>query len=103
MADRAQDDVTALKEDLAKLREDVAKLGADLRGLAGSGSTMAGRAAAAEGAKLREEVEETVRSLLGRGGKVVEDATAQIEQRPLLSVLLAFAIGFILGRILERR
>lgn len=103
MAERAQDDIAALKDDLATLREDISKLTADLRGLAGSAAGTARRAASEEGARLREEVEDALRSALGRGGKVVEDASAQIEQRPLLSVLVAFAIGFILGRILDRR
>lgn len=103
MAERAKDDVDALKEDLATLREDMKRLGEDLRGLAGSAAGSARRAAETEGAKLREEVEEAVRSVLGRGNKAVEDVTAQIEQRPLLSVILAFVVGFVLGRLLDRR
>jgi len=103
MAERAKDDFESLREDLATLREDVAKLAADLRGLAGNAAGAARHAASEEGARLREDLEETLRSIVGRGNKVVESASARIEERPLVSVLLAFVVGFVLARIMDRR
>lgn len=103
MAAQATDDVAALKADFAQLREDVAKLTDDLNKAAASGADTARRRAGEESAKLREEVDAAVDQVLDRGSQTLRDAAAEISKRPLTSALVALVIGFLLGRLLDRR
>ena len=102
-ADEKQDDVRALQDEVARLRADIAALAKDLRGL---GTTAAGTAAhAAESGteRLKADIDEAIATFRHRGEEALRDAKASVEERPLFAVLTAFAVGFILGKALDRR
>jgi ElaB/YqjD/DUF883 family membrane-anchored ribosome-binding protein len=85
----------AVKDDLAKLRGDIANLSAALKEL------------------TSETVQERLETLRGGIDRLADDAklqsremldnlTDQIEEKPLTSVLIAFGVGILLGRLLDR-
>ncbi|HET6725372.1 MAG TPA: hypothetical protein VFH85_05150 [Gammaproteobacteria bacterium] len=91
MADHEKD-IHALKGDVDALRSDIKSLAESIKRQAES-QARAGYARAREaGEKVRHQAE--------RGAAAVEE---QIEERPLISVLTAFGVGFVLGKLLDRK
>jgi ElaB/YqjD/DUF883 family membrane-anchored ribosome-binding protein len=85
----------AVKDDLAKLRSDIANLSNALKEL------------------TSETVHERIDSLRGGIDRLTDDAKLQsrealdgladrIEERPLTSILVAFGVGLLLGRLFDR-
>jgi ElaB/YqjD/DUF883 family membrane-anchored ribosome-binding protein len=101
--DERADEVRILREELAKVRADIAALAKDLRDLGLAAAGTAQHAAEAEGERLKTGIDETLAELRQRGEKTLQDAKASVEERPLFAVLVALAVGFILGRVLDRR
>ena len=102
-AEQKQDEFRALRDELDKLREDIAALTQDLRSLGRAAAGSARRAAEGEGERLKADFDEALADLQRRGEKVLRDAKTRVEERPLLTLLIAAAIGFIVGRLLDRR
>jgi ElaB/YqjD/DUF883 family membrane-anchored ribosome-binding protein len=102
-ADEKQDDVGILRDELARLRADVAALARDLRSLELAAAGMAQRAAEAKGERVRTDIDEAISDLRRQGEETLRGAKASIEERPLFAVLIALGLGFILGRVLDRR
>jgi len=86
---------SAVKDDLAKLRADIANLSAALKDL------------------TSETVHDQIDSLKGRidrathdardqGRKALDDLADHVEERPVSSVLIAFGVGVLLGRLFDR-
>lgn len=86
---------SAVKDDLAKLRGDIANLSSALKEL------------------TTETVHERIDTLRGGIDRLTEDARVQsrqkldeltdhIEEKPLASVLIAFGVGILIGRLLDR-
>jgi ElaB/YqjD/DUF883 family membrane-anchored ribosome-binding protein len=84
-----------VKDDLVKLREDIAKLSNALKDV------------------TSETVHDQVNHLKSRfdtitgeawehSREALDDLTDRIEERPLASVLIAFGVGLLLGRLLDR-
>ena len=84
-----------VKDDLAKLRADIANLSAALKEL------------------TSETVHDQIDSLKGRIDHLTSDAKARsrqtlddladhIEERPVSSVLIAFGVGILIGRLFDR-
>jgi len=85
----------AVKDDLAKLRADIANLSAALKDL------------------TSETVHEQLDSLKGRidratsdvklhGRQTLDDLADHIEERPVASVLIAFGVGVLIGKLFDR-
>ena len=86
---------SAVKDDLARLRADIANLSAALKDL------------------TADTVHEQIGSLKGRidrmthdakdqGRQALDDLADHIEERPVSSVLIAFGVGILLGRLFDR-
>jgi ElaB/YqjD/DUF883 family membrane-anchored ribosome-binding protein len=86
---------SAVKDDLARLRADVANLSAAIKDL------------------TSERVHDQIDSLKGRidrltsdakdqGRQALDDLADRIEERPVSSVLIAFGVGILLGRLFDR-
>jgi ElaB/YqjD/DUF883 family membrane-anchored ribosome-binding protein len=101
--DERSDEVRALREELAKVRADIAALAKDLRDLGLVAAGTAQRAAEAEGERLKTNIDDTLEELRRRGEKTLHDAKASVEERPIFAVLVALVVGFVLGRMLDRR
>lgn len=86
---------STVKDDLVKLRADIANLSAALKDL------------------TSETVHDQIDSLKGRidrmtgdaklqGRKTLDDLADHIEERPVSSVLIAFGVGILIGRLFDR-
>jgi ElaB/YqjD/DUF883 family membrane-anchored ribosome-binding protein len=101
------DELKALKEDFERLRSDMGSL---LRTLHSAGADKLGNAkerlkAAAERFESQAEAQfkEAYDTVRESGKKATNFSREQIEKRPLTSVLVAFAAGFLIGKITRRR
>jgi len=81
-------DVERVKEDLAALKADLARLA---KGLKDEATGQISEKASAIYDKLREEGDETTEAL-----------ARHVRERPLASLGIALAVGFVLGRLLSR-
>jgi ElaB/YqjD/DUF883 family membrane-anchored ribosome-binding protein len=88
----ADDEVERLRRDLHQLRADINMLVQDVKEMGAQQSRVAVDRARRAGESVLHEAEQ----LRGR-------ADQHIEQNPLMSVLLSFGIGYVVGRILDRR
>ena len=90
----ANDSRTAddLRADIDKLKSDVSTLMETLGKIAGEGRQ--------EGARRVREARERVAAQAEQSLQAVE---TQIAERPFISVLAAFGVGLVIGRLLDRR
>ena len=81
-------------DEVARLREDLAALKTDITGLVKSMRSDAG--------EIGEEAEELYAKLAKEGERSARAVVREFEERPLMTLLIAFAVGFIGGRFLPR-
>lgn len=86
------EDIEALKRDFAALRKDMAALMSSM-----------GDAASAQKQRSFKAAGEKVEQVKEKGAKIVRSVEGEIEARPLTSVGIAFGVGFLLGKLLDRR
>jgi ElaB/YqjD/DUF883 family membrane-anchored ribosome-binding protein len=110
MADNIQPSRATRGEDLETLRADIATLRADVERLTGTLKNIGG--AAVESARRRgTEAVERVKTEAGHlaenvaaaGRTQVADLERRIKEQPLLAIGVAFGIGAILAKLLDRR
>lgn len=89
-------DVEALRADFDSLRQDVGQLVATLKGNAGD-------RAEAELEQFRERLNRLAADVRTGGRERMRNVESQIEERPLTSLAMAFAVGLMLGRLFDRR
>ena len=81
-------DIASLKRDLSGLLHSVkANVGADARGVIGH---------------LSDEALDAYHVLAAQSGRSVKAIGHQVEEQPIMSLLLAFSIGFLGSRLLSR-
>jgi ElaB/YqjD/DUF883 family membrane-anchored ribosome-binding protein len=93
--DEANADLDALRGDIAGLQRDLAAALEHLKVAAARGAQPAAERSAAGAAGLYED-------LSTQAERMMKSIGSQIEQQPLASVLIAFAIGFIFSRFSPR-
>jgi ElaB/YqjD/DUF883 family membrane-anchored ribosome-binding protein len=104
MAERdLQKDVDAVKEDLVKLRSDIAELTQRLIDTGRSEVSTARNRVRAEARNLGRELRETLNDTGERGVRTVESVEQLLTDRPLVSILAAFGLGLLVGKLLQRR
>lgn len=91
-ADGSNKAVEDLRADMDKLKADMSSLVETLGKLASDGTQ--------EGARRVREARERVGAQAEQSMQAVE---AQIAERPFISVLAAFGVGMVIGRLLDRR
>lgn len=98
MADKgdSRGDRDAVKEDLSSLRTDLRDL---LRKLIETGKSET----EATKERVLDEISEAFELTTERSKAAVHSLENKVQENPLISVLLAFIIGFIFGKIFERR
>lgn len=89
-------DLDVLKTDLDVLKKDIGTIVESLKGQASS-------RAEAELEQVRKRVGKLAGDLQSQGREQIRTIEAQIEERPLASLAMAFAIGLIFGKIFDRR
>ena len=95
MARNLEHEFDTVKGDLSRLRNDIAALTEGFHGVATD--------------RVRENINEAREKLsrwkqdaTSQSRETLEDIAEEIEDRPLTSVLVAFGVGIILGRLLDR-
>ena len=86
-AEDVADEVSRLREDLSSLKADIARLVKSMRSDAG---------------EIGEEAQELYVKLAKEGERSARAVVRELEERPLTTLLVAFAVGFIGGRFLPR-
>jgi hypothetical protein len=112
MSERTQDkELDALKTEMANLREELAGLVASLTKSAGTkpNGTHAEQGPAATGQESPEEEAQghgawldyfqKINSSRIQGEKVVKDFAAEVERHPLLAVMVAFGLGYVVAKV----
>jgi ElaB/YqjD/DUF883 family membrane-anchored ribosome-binding protein len=112
MTERTQDkELDALKAEMANLREELAGLVAGLTKSAGTkaNDTHAEAEPAATGQENPNEEGQghgawldyfqTINSSRIQGEKVVKDFAAEVERHPLLAVMVAFGLGYVIAKV----
>lgn len=99
----ATSDMQALKDDLRSLRSDVSNLMESLKGAASSKAKELGSTLKETSGQLSTQVKDVWGTAREKGGEVASDLETRIQERPLMSVLVAFGVGLLLSRILNRR
>ncbi|HEX4113448.1 MAG TPA: hypothetical protein VH020_13005 [Stellaceae bacterium] len=92
---KAETDLAKLIDDVQSLKRDLAALADHSRGTLWSGASDAANAVGSEAQRLYDGVAAQGK----RSAKAISD---QVEDQPLLSILIAFGVGFLGGRILPR-
>jgi len=92
-----------LGQDLEALREDVTKLRSDLSQLAKSLLDKGKSETDTAKDRLIEERMSNLRSARDKGSYTVESVEHKIQEKPLMSLLIAFLAGLILGKLFESR
>lgn len=89
--------------ELDQLKKDIEALRNDLSGLSGSVSGTLGE----ELSRLAEQVRTRAGSARDAAGERVrqglDTATTTIEERPLASMAVAFGVGLLIGKLIDRR
>jgi ElaB/YqjD/DUF883 family membrane-anchored ribosome-binding protein len=88
-------DVNALREDIAALQRDVGILLGHLKAGAANGAQSAAD-------QLEEGATRAYRHIAAEGARSVKAVERQVEDRPLMAVLIAAGVGYIGGRLLSR-
>jgi hypothetical protein len=102
-------EMDALKADIARLREEIAGLVAGMKKSAGSHAEQSHAAAQPEGSAPGEDGLGVWADLLHKfdssrtqGEKVVRDLSAEVKQHPLVSIMAAFGLGYIIAKLWYR-
>jgi ElaB/YqjD/DUF883 family membrane-anchored ribosome-binding protein len=85
----------AIKDDLAKLRADIANLSNALKDL--TSETVQERLDT-----LRSGIDRLTDDAKLQSREMLDDLTDKIEEKPLASILIAFGVGILMGRLFAR-
>ena len=107
MTEKTHDkELDALKADIANLRKEIAGLAASAKKTAGNHGEQSHAASREEGPSHGEEGHGVLADLLHKfessriqGEKVVRDLSAEVEQHPLVSIMAAFGLGYIIAKL----
>jgi ElaB/YqjD/DUF883 family membrane-anchored ribosome-binding protein len=92
-----------LGQDLEALREDVTKLRSDLSQLAKSLLEKGKSETDTAKDRVIDELMSNLRSAREKGGDTVESVEHRIQEKPLMSLLIAFLVGLVLGKLFDKR
>ena len=104
MAERdMQKALEAVKEDLSKLRSDIADLTQKLLDMGKSEVGSARNRIETEARNLAQGLRQTLNDTGEHGRRTVESVEQLLAEKPFVSLLAAFGLGLLFGKLLERR
>lgn len=92
-------DIDQVKEDILALTRDLAALIDKMKTVAVDSSSEAVRESVEE---LGDKTRILYEQVAAQGGRSAKAVSRQIEAQPILSLLVAFAVGFVVSRLLSR-
>lgn len=106
----ARSDETDKKTDTGRLEADIEQLKADLKrlndtlmGIGRDGLDAVQSEGAARLEMLRNEADQIAKRLKSTGQGHYDTLEAQVQDKPLITLLAAFGLGMIISRIIDRR
>ena len=103
MTEKTHDkELDALKDDIARLREEIAGLAAGVRKSAGIHAEQPHAGAQQEGLGAWADILHKFESSRSQGEKVIRDLATEVEQHPLVSIIAAFGLGYIIAKLWYR-
>ena len=96
-------DTSRLEADIDQLKKDLKKLNETLVGLGREGFDAVQSEGAARLEALRKEADDIAKRLKVKGQHQYDALEAQVQEKPLLSLLAAFGLGLIISRVIDRR
>ena len=103
MTARKLDDIYVLNKDIDELKVSLKNLTIDLQGLAETRSESAAQKAGAKLGEIREDVAGAAHKIADQGRQSAEAVADAVKERPLQSLIVAFGVGLLLSRLLDRR
>lgn len=103
MADAGSKSERDVRQDLDALRNDFDVLRKDVGQLVDSLKTSTTNKAEAELEDVRKRLNRLASDLQTSGREQIRSVESQVEERPLTTLAMAFAIGLFLGRFFDRR
>jgi len=97
-----QQEMESVRNDLKQLQGDVAGLVSGLKSLGLDKVNQVGENAKETAEEQLERLKATLNQVRSEGESQVDSLQKEIGQRPLSSVAAAFAVGYILGKLLDR-
>jgi ElaB/YqjD/DUF883 family membrane-anchored ribosome-binding protein len=88
---------------LDDIKSDLRQLRSDFVGLVKTLKDEAGERAASAASEVKERMGEKLSEAREYGEKVGKQLQTTIEEKPLASVLVAFGVGFLMGKLMDRR
>ena len=95
----ASPDLRAIISDIASLKNDLATLASHLKAGAVNATSDAARNAVGQ---LGDQASRAYENLAAQGKRSAKAIGRQVEDQPIMSLLLAFALGFVGSRLLSR-
>ena len=99
MVARHARDLDSIGDDVAALKRDLSRLMGHMKNGTYDAATESAREAVE---RLSDEADQLYRSLATQGTRSLKAVSRQVEEQPLTSLLVAFGIGLIGGRLLRR-
>jgi hypothetical protein len=100
MTDKTHDkELDALKADMASLREEIAGLVGGMKKSAEIHAKQSNAAAQEEGHGVWTDLFHKFDASKIQGEKVVRGLASEVEQRPLVSIMAAFGLGYIIAKL----
>lgn len=103
MATNKEDDIGVLKKDIDELRSALNTLTRDLRSAVDANAKSASAKAGEKLDEVRRDAADIAHKVADRGRESAEAVADAVKERPLQSLLVAFGIGLLLSRLLDRR
>ena len=91
-----------IEAEFGTVKEDLTKLKSDLTSIKDSVQAMATEKVRAKFNDAQQKFDQWTETARYRSRAGLENFAAEVEDRPLTSILVAFGIGVVLGRILDR-
>lgn len=95
-------DLADISKDLAALKRDLADLATHLRSSAAASVGEAASAIRSSAGQFGDKTRSAYDELASQAERSTKAIAGQIEERPVISLLVAFAIGIVAGRIVSR-
>src|SRR5512142_673073 len=99
MAVKQTSDLDSIGDDVAMLKRDLSRLMEHMKNGTYDVATGSARDAVE---RLSSEADQLYRSLADHGNRSVKKISRQVEEQPLASLLVAFGLGLISGRLIGR-
>ena len=92
-----------LDQDIENLKDNVAKLRADLSQITQTLLEKGKSETEVAKDRLIEELKYELEAAKAKGKETVETVESQIQEKPFMSLLIAFIVGLVLGKLFDRR